>query len=50
MEILDMKFSGVNLWVILVAAYVVWCVRCIIKERRTQRVIRESLRRLPIEG
>jgi hypothetical protein len=50
MEILDMKFSGVNLWVILVAAYVVWCVRCIIKERRTQREIRESLRRLPIEG
>jgi hypothetical protein len=43
MEIPDMTFSTVNLWVILVAAYFVWCVRCIIKERRTQREIRESL-------
>jgi hypothetical protein len=42
MEIPDMTFSTVNLWVILVAAYFVWCVWCIIKERRTQREIRES--------
>jgi hypothetical protein len=42
MELLDMTFSTLNLWVILFAAYFVWCVRCIIKERLTQREIRES--------
>jgi hypothetical protein len=45
MEIPDMTFSTVNLWVILVATYFVWCVWCIIKERRTQREIRRRTQR-----
>jgi hypothetical protein len=45
MEIVDMTFSVAKLWAILAAAHIVWCVGCIIKERRTQRETRESLRR-----
>jgi hypothetical protein len=50
MEIVDMTFSVAKLWAILVAAHVVLCVVCIIKEWRTQREIWESLRLSQVEA